>query len=407
MIAKTNLLPEIMTPLEFFTEIYEPAHAAEHTPGAMRNYSKAIRSFTRFVGAESPIAELDMAKVCEFDDWLLAEVCQQTATDYGGKVRRVLAEAMPGRFRTRPAGRPKIEGEGGDGTLMQFLHEVYVPRRVNLGTEGAKQYVYTVRWLDRYLGRPVMTDELTDDLVLLFLASLRPQKSVRTINTMRGNLLTLWLHAHKRKLCPTKPEDVQKLREPKRLPECWTPVEIGRLMRCCRESKGELCGIPFSEMLLATVHLGYFTGLRIGAILKIGIGDVDFDNGTLFVPAENQKHFADQRFNLPADTLALLKSLIGYNRKRALLLPVTKKMIYPRFALVVKRAGFRGGRRNMFHKLRRTFGTYLAAAVGINEASRFLGHSGIDVTKRYVDVSKLPSINAAEMLPKVTEGGAS
>jgi hypothetical protein len=54
------------------------------------------------------------------------------------------------------------------------------------------------------------------------------------------------------------------------------------------------------------------------------------------------------------------------------------------------------------HKMRRTAATLIASKKGVAAASEFLGHSGVEVTKRYIDPSKIPGNDATEILPMVT-----
>jgi HEPN domain-containing protein len=54
------------------------------------------------------------------------------------------------------------------------------------------------------------------------------------------------------------------------------------------------------------------------------------------------------------------------------------------------------------HKLRRSVATIIAASRGISAASELLGHSNSEITRRYVDPSKLPGKDATQFLPLLT-----
>src|SRR5690606_9377990 len=57
---------------------------------------------------------------------------------------------------------------------------------------------------------------------------------------------------------------------------------------------------------------------------------------------------------------------------------------------------------NQFHKLRRSVATITAVNRGLAAASELLGHSSIEVTRRYVDPSRLPGSDFTEVLPVLT-----
>jgi integrase len=77
-----------------------------------------------------------------------------------------------------------------------------------------------------------------------------------------------------------------------------------------------------------------------------------------------------------------------------------KEAIHEHFRSILKRAGVYCKGEDTFHKLRRTCATHLTAAVGIEAASRQLGHSSVQMTRRYVDVRLTGQHNAAEHLPR-------
>jgi integrase len=54
---------------------------------------------------------------------------------------------------------------------------------------------------------------------------------------------------------------------------------------------------------------------------------------------------------------------------------------------------------NQTHKWRRTVATLAAAHGGLTAAVALLGHSGPEMTRRYIDPTKLPGHDATQFLP--------
>jgi integrase len=70
---------------------------------------------------------------------------------------------------------------------------------------------------------------------------------------------------------------------------------------------------------------------------------------------------------------------------------------------ILEAAGLPHGSKDLFHKLRRTSGTYLARATDELTAQLHLGHSHVSVTRRsYIDPGKLQRVQAALVMERPT-----
>jgi integrase len=67
---------------------------------------------------------------------------------------------------------------------------------------------------------------------------------------------------------------------------------------------------------------------------------------------------------------------------------------------IVESAGLPAGRRDLFHKVRRTSATAVANKLGRAAAQDHLGHSAMSVTKVYLDPSKITRVQVADILPR-------
>jgi hypothetical protein len=159
-------------------------------------------------------------------------------------------------------------------------------------------------------------------------------------------------------------------------------------------------GIPAHLWWTGLLLLIHDSGARIGAVLKLTVDHLDLNTGRLFIPAEFQKQFADQTFWLTAETLAIIAQFADIERELLFPWPYDIASLYNRFKALLKFAGLPHGRRDKFHKIRRTTATECEIHVGRGTASGYLGHSGQSVTRAYIDVDQLPESRMAEQLPR-------
>jgi hypothetical protein len=74
---------------------------------------------------------------------------------------------------------------------------------------------------------------------------------------------------------------------------------------------------------------------------------------------------------------------------------------YSHLNAILVRAGLPHGRGDKFHKIRKTTASQICKAAGLDAASRQSGHSGADVSRRYIDPSIARSqIDGVTYLPR-------
>jgi integrase len=172
-----------------------------------------------------------------------------------------------------------------------------------------------------------------------------------------------------------------------RLPIAWTMEEMGLILAACAATPGMVGEIPARMFWTALILLLFDTGLRLRAALSIERSNLDLATGWLCIAAETQKQKTEQRFQVSVQTTDAILAI--WSPPRRLLFPWTRTgrrvRIWVCLGNILKRAGLPSGRRDKFHKFRRTTASHIAAAAGIDAASRQLGHSATDVTLRYID----------------------
>jgi integrase len=267
--------------------------------------------------------------------------------------------------------------------VLDFFVSTYEPLRLLSASDHSRtQYLRNIGMLSTMLGRPATLDDLTDDnLARLVSGILKRGRSPATANKIFSQLRALWEFAARRGLVKTYPT-LRKVLEYRRTPIAWTREQLAALFRAIQVTPGRISGLRASEWWLALHCVLWNTGLRIGAVMQLEWTDVDWRSGELIARAEIQKQKADQRFKLSPDTLAVL-SLIRRDGGKVFPWDRSRTNLYDHYDRILKRADLPHGRRDKFHRMRRSVASWFEAAGG--DATRLLGHSGRKVTEAYLD----------------------
>lgn len=288
-------------------------------------------------------------------------------------------------------------------SVSQFLNSCYVPSKIALSEITIEQYRIAVRQFDLWNGEPVMLDQLTEELLIGFLRSRRSEgKSARTVNNSRQVIIMLWRAAYRRRnsdnlrLCPTPAPDTQdvgRLKEVKRMPTAWTLKEMARIISACEAAPvRSTWGVWHWRALILTQ---YDTSLRIGCLLKVERSALA--GTTLVVPGELQKQSVDTSHQLHQQTIDAIERMPS---KRLLFpWPVTRRAIWPELKQILVAAGLPFGRRDMFHRFRRTSYTMVYSILGGARATEHAGHS-CDLSDVYLDRTKLSRPSVIDSLPR-------
>lgn len=324
-------------------------------------------------------------------------------------------------------------------TLKHFLKTLYAPMQLIAGSPlSVTEIECSVSRFSKWLNHEATLADLTDENISVFMSyNIQLGRSISTANKHRRCLLSLWRFAHRRRdaegrrLVADLPE-VQRIREPKRLVRTWTQEQFGRLLRAAMDLPGTIgelshtlvakrlrttidqlkpgdyggwpttkCDIPAAAWWTALLLTIYYSGLRRGAALKISTEHLQFEGeeAWLFVPYANQKHRSDSNFKLPADCVVALKTVIGNRSGTVFVWPFTCVTLTRHFRELLRHAGLPFDRKCLFHNIRRLSATEVAARLGRAAACDHMGHSAMNVTESYLDLTRLPTIRAADVLP--------
>jgi integrase len=294
----------------------------------------------------------------------------------------------------------------GPENLRRFFDESYHPLRLADSPKASvEKYPGMLSRFGWFLACDPTFANLNDETAERWMAWMKKcGLSNATINGQRAMLLALWRHAWRKRKVAEPPRDVAKLKVSKVLPEAWSLEELGKIVNAARELRGDVAGIPAATFWPALILTLYDTGLRIDALMSAKLEAFDADSRWLKIPAKDQKQDADQVFRLSAETAAAVAAM-GVDNEFLFPWPYDRNgghgTLINHYRVILRAAGLKAEKRDLFHKLRRTSGTFVAKTLGRVAAQQHLGHSSPSVTARYVDPRMLDASHC-DKLPRPT-----
>jgi len=214
-----------------------------------------------------------------------------------------------------------------------------------------------------------------------------------TVNREVACLKTIFNKAVDWKLVKFSPaRKIKMLKEPPPIVRYLSEQELPKLLKACEisEAKG----------LYPIVFVGLNTGMRLGEILNLKWRDIDFING--FIHVEKAKGEKRRDIPLTTELTKVLKFGIKVENTEYVFCDENGKPfrnINRSWKTAKRRAGIKNFR---FHDLRHTFASYLVmGGVDLYMVSELLGHSSVEVTKRYAHLSPKYKKRAMEVLSKI------
>lgn len=295
------------------------------------------------------------------------------------------------------------------GSVREFYETTYRPERhINASLSTRRDFQVFFRAFYRFRGRDVLLEELTNELACEFIAwMIGNGLRAATANKNRAMLLAVWRWAVEKELLPKDPR-VRKLPEIRDVPDAWTEAELSAILAAPLQIKWThtMGGIPAGAWWRAILLVAYWSALRRGSLLELRPADVDLQSGWLNVPGSAIKNKSGKRVRLGADCIEALRSIWDPQRPRLFplntSLQIDSSELSDDFSAILEAAGVPPSTRlsnTQFHKIRRTVATMTAIRRGLHAACDLLGHGSTEMTKRYLDPSKLPGNDATEFLP--------
>ena len=247
-------------------------------------------------------------------------------------------------------------------------------------------------------------------------ARLQAGRSRATADKVRRFLLAIWNDAHlldeSGEIKAPGKKCKRRGKFPEHAPEAWTVEEYGRILWAAGRLEGRVGPFLLSAWFPALLWIVYNSGLRISAAMAIRRSWINVASRRLVVPADVQKDDEARSVALLDETIDALAPLLingkggpfddwPFDRNtdnwRALDRRLKKVIVDAGLVDSIEHVS----KRDLWHKIRRTFATQIVIATGsYEEAQRRLGHSSPKVTERYIDKSQLETAGERELLPR-------
>lgn len=261
--------------------------------------------------------------------------------------------------------------------------------------ETSRLYRISVSNFSRFLGRPARLADLTNDNVSAHMQWMLDRgREKATANKDRSQLLALWRFATRCGLLTTFP-DVAPEVEPVRVPTAWLQSDISKLLLAVDAMPGSVGDVPASLWWRTLIEVCLDTGERIGAVIQ---AKRDWLQGDwLLFPAEARKGGKrDRMYKLSQSTVERLAELRQHTGAELFPWPYCHNYLWKRFKAILEQAGLPAGRRDKFHRLRRTTASVVYAA-GM-DAQDVLDHQNKRTTQRYLDPRFTRQTQASQVL---------
>lgn len=288
-------------------------------------------------------------------------------------------------------------------SLLEFFTTVYVPMRLlGAGRGTIQQYTIAIHSIEKFVGRSPVVGDLNATCIASFIQSeLARGMAIATVNARLRQLFALARLVRARGIFEADLGDLRLLKERRPAPVAWTDAEMELLVKSCRLCRGRFLGVQTAGWWESLVLLTYDTGLRRSAAVAVRFDEIDFTTGMLRVPAERMKNGVEQFFKLHHQTIEAILSTLPPKRKQLFPWPfVHQGAFYKRFRTILKRAGLPVGKKDLFHKIRRTTASHTARLLGEGVASMQLGHQDPTTIKRYIDPRFTARHDASDFLPR-------
>lgn len=332
----------------------------------------------------------------------------------------LLAELLPG------GGREFDPAEFLSWPVLRFAEAiVFVENPRVAGGSERTRYAYRgeIRNLQKYFdercrqeGRPVR-DLVLGDIDDRLLAGAMAWQATRGLsressNKLRTTIRALHAFARRERKLPAPPLTVKPFKVAKRRPQGWLIGEFDALLAATDSMPGRIGPNEAGHWWRALLLFLFNTGSRISATMHCPTAGLDLDRGYVLLPAEIQKHAADESFELLPETVAALRRLKIVQRGLPCIFDdwphdrcrdTNWRTLNNHLKRLIVAAGLaQPGEKlshKLFHRIRRTFGSYICKAAGSNVAQQMLGHSSPSVTKLYLDDRITGNRSVAGLLP--------
>lgn len=291
-------------------------------------------------------------------------------------------------------------------TVRDVYAQGYRPQRqLGASPQTHRSYEDTLNLLRRCFGRDLPIDLLDDERVAEFLRWYLEdqQRSPATANKHLRQLRALASFAVKKGYLDT-PLDLPRIDEDEDDPVAWSIDQVSLILAAAVRVEGHIGSVPAALFWECLVLLLLDCGPRINSFMALRLADVDVERRQLHIRSRSsrgsvevrQKQRKGQTLAFHEQTARRLAAFVAADPAREYLFPWPCDLnqrqlgtLRRHYRKILAAAGVATDRKSMFHRLRKTTGTYVALGSSDEVASRLLGHSHKRVLiKSYKDPSK-------------------
>lgn len=288
--------------------------------------------------------------------------------------------------------------------LYDFVTERYLPSRIAVSANWAKNLYSTAARFSRSLGRPANLADLTTHNISVYLAAYAKRWSARSTNNQRQILLMLWESAYRERLLRRAPEPelIRTLPVSHDPPEAWTFSQVQRLLTEADKQRGMIGEVPASLWWKSLGLTLYWTGCRIGALMATRVDCYRSGEGVL---VRRQKNKRPQWYDLPPSCCEAIDRTEPKGRDVLWPWPFCRRRLFTEARRIAIAAGVpvQRGAYSLFHRMRRTT-LSLCAAIDPAVAQRQADHADYRTTlQHYIDPRIARGRTAADILPDPTD----
>jgi len=279
-------------------------------------------------------------------------------------------------------------------TKEQILERVKIDLETRGRTDDTVQtYCMHVRLYQDHFNKPA--DEMSEDEISAYLHFLIKEKklSPASVNAQNSSLRFLYGVTLDRLINTKK---IPRIKHNRSIPILPTKDELGYLLYLASEN-------PRNKALFYTI---YGSGLRSGEASNLKVGDIDSENGRIFI--RRGKGGRDRYVLLPKKTLEALREYWAeYQPKDWLFITksggkMTSDSIRSAWKTIVKRSGI--SKDITVHTLRHLFATHLLnQGNNVFAIKHLLGHVRIDTTTWYLQLADSDTLKVKSPLDKMKE----
>jgi integrase/recombinase XerD len=259
----------------------------------------------------------------------------------------------------------------------------------NYAFKSIKNYKLSLFRFLNFLGAETDINQVTVTTIEDYLLMLRKKKKYKA-GTLRVEAMALKFYFEKIAKKPVGWLSID-IKQTQALPKIYSREEVGKILEAHTYPKHK-----------AIVSLAYLAGLRLSEIAQLKVRDINSDNMTIHIrAAKGDKH---RIVNLDQKLLETLRCHAQTTKLKEWLFtgdpntePISTRSIQLIFADALKKSGIK---KNLgIHALRHSYATHLLqAGVDVRTVQKLLGHSSLETTMLYLQVSGQEAANKARDL---------